>query len=165
MADVKDAWRQARADGLIDDVNHIPNEATVSIVNEASNSGGGPDPTLDTGIWSGWLADFRDWILPTTDGAEEAMFAYGSVELCLAIGRKIAIHYGRPTFPNLFACVVGPTGVPRKTTIQERGEIIRKRALSPGYVRLARSIGSAEGLLERFCEEVERGEGKNKRAV
>jgi hypothetical protein len=122
-------------------------------------------PVLPDDVWTGWLAGYRDWILPTTDGSIEGIFGTGSVKLGLSLGRNIGIHYGVPTFGNLFIALCGPTGVPRKTTFISRSQSVQARAFTEDYVRVARSIGSAKGLLERFCKEVEEGEGKSKRTI
>jgi Protein of unknown function (DUF3987) len=122
-------------------------------------------PVLPDEVWTGWLAGYRDWILPTTDGSIEGIFGTGSVQLGLSLGRNIGIHYGVPTFGNLFIALCGPTGVPRKTTLISRSQSVQARAFTEDYVRVAQSIGSAEGLLERFCKEVEEGEGKSKRTI
>ena len=72
-------------------------------------------PVLPEGVWIGWLSRYHQWVEPTTDGAIEAMFAGGSVELALALGRNVAVHYGRRTYANLYVNATGPTGVPRKS--------------------------------------------------
>jgi hypothetical protein len=122
-------------------------------------------PVLPNDVWTGWLSRYRDWVLPTTDGALEGIFGTASVLLGLTIGRNVSIHYGMPTFANLYVALCGPTGVPRKTTLLSRCNDVINRAFTGDFVRGARSIGSAEGLLERFCQEVEEGTGQNKRIV
>ena len=119
------------------------------------------NPDLADDVWCGWLGSFRDWVTPTTEGANEAIFAVGSVILGLAIGRNVAVHYGRPVFPNIYANIVGTTGVPKKSTIVSRGHHLIASAFVPDSLRLSRSIGSGEGLLELFCrEEKEAGTGR-----
>ena len=110
-------------------------------------------PVLPDNVWCGWLAEYRQWVEPTTEGAVEAIFAGGSIELGLAVGRLAAVHYGRRTHANIYAAIVGPTGVPKKSTIVSRGNDLRVDAFPPDTVRINRSIGSGEGLLERFCRE------------
>ena len=122
-------------------------------------------PQLPDDVFTGWLADFRDWVLPTTDGSIEGIFGAASVQVGVALGRSVSVHYGVPTFANLFVALCGPTGVPRKTTLINRSQSIQDRAFTEDFVRTVRSIGSGEGLLERFCQEVEEGEGRSKRTV
>jgi hypothetical protein len=122
-------------------------------------------PILPADVWTGWLSAYRDWVLPTTDGSIEGMFGAASVQLGIAIGRNVSIHYGVPTFANLFVALCGPTGVPRKTTLINRTQSVQDWAFTGDFLRVVRSIGSGEGLLERFCQEIEEGEGKNKRTV
>jgi hypothetical protein len=122
-------------------------------------------PVLPNDVWVGWLAAYRDWVFPTTDGSIEGIFGAASVQVGLAMGRNVGVHYGVPTFTNLFVALCGPTGVPRKTTLINRSQSLQDRAFTHDFVRVVRSIGSGEGLLERFCHEIEEGTGKNKRTV
>jgi hypothetical protein len=108
---------------------------------------------LPSDVWTGWIDDFRQWVEPTTDGSYEGIFAVGSLIASIAIGRSVGIHYGRPTYPNLYLLTIGATGVPRKTTVVSRGQDILKKAFTEDFLRLSRSIGSGEGLLEYFCNE------------
>jgi hypothetical protein len=110
-------------------------------------------PILPDDVWCGWLGRFREWVEPTTEGAMEAMFAVGSVELGLAIGRSAAIHYRRRTYANLYVAAIGTTGVPKKSTVVSRGEDLRVDTFPEEVIRVSRSIGSGEGLLEKFCRE------------
>ncbi len=110
-------------------------------------------PSLPNEMWYGWLDQFWVWVEPTTEGALEAIFGVGSVELGLAIGHNAAIHYGRRTFANLYVALIGTTGVPKKTTVVSRGPDLRSDAFPADFIRVSRSIGSGEGLLERFCRE------------
>lgn len=108
-----------------------------------------------------WLSRYIDWVTPTTEGAYEGMFAVGSVVLSAAIGRNVYTYYGYETYPNLFVLLIGKSGVTRKSTLMRRGRDLQ--ALTPGLknVRVARSIGSGEGLLQRFCEPKTTGNGRN----
>ena len=110
-------------------------------------------PALPDDVWVNWIGDFRRWVEPTTDAAIEGIFAVASLELALCIGRDVAVHYGRPTYANLYEVVIGPTGVPRKSTVVSRGHDVRKKAFTSDFVRVVRSIGSGEGLLKTFCSE------------
>ena len=110
-------------------------------------------PELPTGVWVGWIDEFRRWVEPTTDAASEGIFAVASLHVALAIGRLVSIHYGRPMQANLFELLIGGTGVPRKSTILSRGRDVLKSAFTDDFVRVAGSIGSGEGLLEVFCNE------------
>jgi hypothetical protein len=83
----------------------------------------------------------------------------------LALGRSASIYYFRPTFANFYTTLCGPTGVPKKTTILDRFLSIISRAFTEDFLRVVHTIGSAEGLQERFCQEAEEGEGKNKHMV
>ena len=114
-------------------------------------------PTLPPEVWTDWLDDYGKYVEPTTDGALKGIFAGGSIELGLAIGRQVGVHYGRPTYANLFVALCGPTGVPRKTTVLSRGQDIRQAVFSDDFIRVSRSIGSGEGLLAYFCKEQRRG--------
>ena len=148
---------------------HRPEIPVDDIVNADSHENadrGGNDenttPILPESVWTGWLADYRAWVEPTTDGAIEAMYAFAPVDLSLGLGRHVAVQYGRPTWANLYVGAVGPTGVPRKSIIQQRGNSIRRQTFMDDVIRVARSIGSGEGLLERFCNEGIEGEGKTR---
>jgi putative DNA primase/helicase len=122
-------------------------------------------PTLPDDVWVGWLKKFRDWVLPTTDGAIEGIFAVASMDVGLAIGRDTSIYYFRPTFANFYTTLCGPTGVPKKTTILDRSLNVISWAFAEDFLRVVHTVGSAEGLQERFCREAEEGEGKNKHTV
>jgi hypothetical protein len=87
------------------------------------------------------------------------------MDIGLAIGRSVSIHYFRPTFANFYITLCGPTGVPKKTTILDRALSVTSRAFTDDFLRVIYSIGSAEGLQERFCQEAEEGDGKNKHTV
>lgn len=110
-------------------------------------------PVLPDAIWVGWLKKFRDWVEPTTDGALEGVFLAGSVVLGMAVGRHVGIHYGRLMHANLYGALIGSTGVPRKTTVLSRGLDVIRRAFTGDFLRVTRSIGSGEGLLELFCDD------------
>jgi hypothetical protein len=114
---------------------------------------GTPSAGLDAGVWRGFFGRFRDWVIPTTDGAEETIFAGASVALGLALGRTVAVSYGRPLYPNVFALVVGPSGSVRKTTVLSRAVAVLNRAFTSDFLRITKSLGSAEGLLELFCDD------------
>ena len=120
-------------------------------------------PTLPEEVWVGWLERFRDWVLPTTDGGLEGIFGSGSLALGLAIGRNLNLFYGVDTYANLYINLIGPTGVPRKSTLFSRARSLFNYAFDHDFLRTAKSIGSAEGLLELFCHEIEDGTGKDKR--
>ncbi|HVA21767.1 MAG TPA: DUF3987 domain-containing protein [Candidatus Micrarchaeia archaeon] len=122
-------------------------------------------PVLPNDVWVGWLRDFRSWVEPTTDGAFEAIFVAGAIVLGLAVGREVALAYGRPMYANLNGLILGQTGVPRKTTVMGRGREILERIFDDDTVRVSRSIGSGEGLLELFCEEVQVREGRSTRTI
>ena len=50
-------------------------------------------PSLPEGVWTGWLEDYRDWVLPTTDGARLKQ----SSELCRwSPGHTSGLHAARP---------------------------------------------------------------------
>lgn len=126
-------------------------------------------PELPDEVWppGSWLTRFKDWVLPTTDGAVEGMFAIGSVILGAAIGREIGVYYFYPTYANFFVTICGQTGVPRKTTIIKRGKAVLERAFTGGFLAVQDSIGSGEGLLENFTEEIEdpQSVGKIKKTI
>jgi len=110
-------------------------------------------PTLPNDVWAGWIDDFRQWVEPTTDGSFEGIFAVGSQIVGNTIGRFVGVNYGRPTYANTYVLEVGPTGAVRKTTVVSRGHDLCKKAFTNDFLRLSRSIGSGEGLLELFCSE------------
>lgn len=121
--------------------------------------------TLPEHVWTGWLKDFRDWVTPTTDACEESIYAAGLLALSCAIGRTCSINYAGALYSNLYVTIVGPTSVARKTTVLRRARTVLQRAFTADFLRWARSVGSAEGLLERFCREQESGAGKSKQLV
>jgi hypothetical protein len=110
-------------------------------------------PILPSDVWVGWLDQFRSWVEPTTDAALEGVFAVASIQLAIAVGRQVAINFGRPIYSNLYCSLIGQTSVPRKTTILSRGNDIIKASFSKEFINVSRSIGSGEGLLELFCRE------------
>ncbi len=112
-----------------------------------------PSAGLAAGVWRGFFGRFRDWVIPTTDGAEETIFAGAAVALGLALGRTVAVSYGRPLYPNVVALVVGPSGSVRKTTVLSRAAAVLDRAFTSDFLRVTQSLGSAEGLLELFCDD------------
>jgi hypothetical protein len=104
-------------------------------------------------------------VTPTTDACEESIYAAGLLALSCAIGRTVSINYAGALYSNLYVTIVGPTSVARKTTVLRRARAVLQRAFSPDFLRWARSVGSAEGLLERFCREQESGGGKNRQLI
>jgi hypothetical protein len=116
-------------------------------------------------VWTGWLEDFRRWVTPTTDACEESIYAAGLLALSCAIGRSVSVNYAGVLYSNLYVVIVGPTSVSRKTTVLRRARSVLQRAFTQDWLRWARSVGSAEGLLERFCRESEAGSGKSKQLV
>lgn len=111
----------------------------------------GSDVPIPDALWTGFFRAFRDWVAPTTDGALETVYAGAAVALGLAAGRSRAVFYGRRLFANVFALVVGPSGTVRKTTVVSRVLDLLEQAFPTDFVRVVRSIGSAEGFLEHFC--------------
>ena len=124
-----------------------------------------PAPTLPQHVWTGWLEDFRQWVRPTTDACEESIYAAGLLALSCAIGRTCSINYAGALYSNLYVTIVGPTSVARKTTVLRRARSVLQRAFDLEYLRWARSVGSAEGLLERFCRETENGSNGHKQLI
>ncbi len=112
-------------------------------------------PILPGDVFIGWFEKFRNWVEPSTDAALEGIFAAGSVALAQCVGREVAVHYGRPLHSNLYISLIGPTGVPRKSTVLSRGQTVIEKAFTNDFVRVVKSIGSGEGLLEAFCNEVQ----------
>lgn len=114
-----------------------------------------PATGLPDQVWrAGWFRDFRDWVAPSTDGAWETVFAGAAILLGLAVGRRRAVAYGRLLYPNLFALVVGPSGRVRKSTVLSRVQAVIQAAFrEDDGIRVSHSLGSAEGLLERFCDD------------
>lgn len=118
-------------------------------------------PILSNDVWTGWIAQYREWVEPSTDGAIEGIFGTGIVELGMALGRHVGVQYGRATYANLYSLLAGLPGVTRKTTLQSRGRDIRQMAFEEGLIKSQRTIGSGEGLLEQFSRE-ENEEGTNR---
>jgi hypothetical protein len=110
-------------------------------------------PILPTDVWVGWLSQFREWVEPSTDAAIEGIFAVGSIVVACSLGRSISVHYGRPLFSNIYCALIGATSVPRKTTILSRGNDVIRRSFTEEIIKISRSMGSGEGLLELFCKE------------
>lgn len=111
-------------------------------------------PKLPDDVWTGWTAAFCKWVEPTTDGSYEGIFAIGSGCVGAAIGRAVGIQYGRPTYANQYGLLIGRTGAVRKSTLVSRGRDVIEEAYTKDFLRVCRSIGSGEGLLESFCDEV-----------
>lgn len=122
-------------------------------------------PTLPEHVWTGWLEEFRQWVRPTTDACEESIYAAGLLALSCAIGRTVSVNYAGALYSNLYVVIVGPTSVARKSTVLRRARSVLQRGFTADFLRWARSVGSAEGLLERFCREQESGTGKSKQLI
>src|ERR1700730_6207189 len=114
-----------------------------------------PARSLPQHVWTGWLEEVRQWVRPTTDACEESIYAAGLLALSCAIGRTCSITYGGALDSNLYVTIVGSTSVARKSTMLNRARILLERSFTLDVLRWARSVGSAEGLLERFCKEQE----------
>ena len=115
-------------------------------------------PTLHEDVWVGYFDDFRRWVSPTTEAPYEMQFGVALNLAGLSIGRTVAISYGRRLYPNFFVCLLGPTGQPRKTTLAERHIRLGLSAFGDEEVfRIVFGTGSAEGLLEQFCDEDKKG--------
>jgi hypothetical protein len=128
---------------------------TLVLVPLADEGAVAPATGLPDQVWrDGWFRDFRDWVAPSTDGAWETVFAGAAILLGLAVGRRRAVSYGRLLYPNLFALVVGPSGRVRKSTVLSRVQAVIQAAFGDeDAIRVSYSLGSAEGLLERFCDD------------
>lgn len=123
------------------------------------------DTKLEKDVFVHWLQEYHDWVRPTTDGAQEGIFGCGAIEIANAIGREAYVHYAVPLYSNLYVCLVGRSGITRKSTLMDRSRILRDKAFTKDFMLVANSIGSGEGLLEHFCSTVYEGQGKNKREV
>jgi hypothetical protein len=110
-------------------------------------------------VWHGWLADFRDWVEPSTDAPLESIFAAATQALSLTCGRSVSIWYGRELFPNLYQVIVGPPGALRKSTVVSRLSWLLHESFDKDLVRIAHSVGSGPGLLELFTSEEYSGSG------
>lgn len=102
---------------------------------------------------------------PTTDACEESIYAAGLLALSCAIGRTCSINYAGALYSNLYVTIVGPTTVARKTTVLRRARSVLQRAFTADFLRWSRSVGSAEGLLERFCREQESSNGNGHKHI
>ena len=131
-----------------------PSRLELPLVGLADDGAVAPAATLPERVWRGWFGEFRAWVTPTTDGAWETIFAGAAILVGLAVGRRRAVPYGRPLYPNLFALVVGPSGRVRKSTVLSRVQTVVQAAFGEDdSIRVSHSLGSAEGLLERFCDD------------
>ena len=102
--------------------------------------------------------------MPATEAPEEYIFASALSVAGLAIGRDVYVQMGRRLYANSLIALIGPAALKKGTPLALiDSEIIRPR-IDPNdwNLKVVRGTGSAEGLLERFMEEVEETNDKGK---
>ncbi len=109
-----------------------------------------PFPPVPDSVWRGWFGLYRDAMAPTTEAPDAYHLGAALVSAGLVLGRSCYTVQGRRVYPNIYALLMGPSGI-KKDTAMERGELVLP---PPGlrvaeYIRLP-NISSAEGLIEQM---------------
>lgn len=89
-------------------------------------------------------------------GRNETCPAFRFAELAsvlgTALGRKVSIQSGRlPIYPNMFLCLVGPTGLARKSTSLKASERLIEE-IQTDTLQFINSLNTAEGLLKMMVD-------------
>jgi hypothetical protein len=93
---------------------------------------------------AGIFADYRDAMKGTTEASDAAHFATLWAAIAISLGRKVHLYSGDDVYPNVYLCIVGPTG-DKKTTAMRRIWQYELLGAVPDLRRIG-SVGSTEGL-------------------
>lgn len=107
-------------------------------------------PPVPGSAWRGWFGLYRDTMAPTTEAPDAYHLGAALVMAGLVLGRSCYTVQGRRIYPNVYALLMGPSGI-KKDTAMERGELVLPPPglRTPEYIRLP-NISSAEGLIEQM---------------
>ena len=79
-------------------------------------------------------------------------FAELTAVLGTALGRKVSLQSGRnPIYPNMYMCLVGPTGLARKSTSLKAAERLIEE-IQTDTLQFINSLNTAEGLLKTMLD-------------
>jgi hypothetical protein len=117
---------------------------------ERPPSAAAPFPPVPDAVWRGWFGLYRDAMAPTTEAPDAYHLGAALVSAGLVLGRSCYTVQGRRVYPNVYALLMGPSGI-KKDTAMERGELVLAppSLRTPEYIRLP-NISSAEGLIEQM---------------
>jgi hypothetical protein len=110
---------------------------------------------LPQSAWRGVFADYRDLVANTTEAPDSYHFGVCALVLGATLGRRVWVHYANRIYPNFDLCLLGSSGIYRKTTAWRRGQgLLNKLHVPPSDpedempFQTIPGIGSAEGLLD-----------------
>jgi hypothetical protein len=107
-------------------------------------------PAVPPLVWSGFLADYRKTLAPTTEAPEAYFLGVGLALMGEAVGRRSWVQYGDRLFPNWFVLLLGDSGVDRKSHCLKKGQRLLSETLSE--IRVLDAISSAEGFLQAMTD-------------
>lgn len=123
---------------------------SVEIVFPAVRTSPAPEteaPTLPAECWLPPFAAYREAVAESTEAADAHHFFALAAVAAAFLGRRVAVPYGRLTFPPLYVALIGPTGDKKTTAQRHAGEVADILALD----RLT-ALGSSEGLTDWLAE-------------
>ena len=109
--------------------------------------------------WQGLFQDYLDLVSSTTEAANEFHYATFIQVLGCTLGRRLQVYHAGKQFPNFFTCLVGRSGLTRKSTCIAQGRdilddlhAVLDTDSNPAF-RVVKGIRSYEGLLEELAGE------------
>lgn len=152
-ADITDLWK--RVDGDIEKFEEILNNCQTkgwsADVKEEEERASPPVTieNLPADVWVEPFARYRSIMTRATDAPDDYHLFVLLTVIGSLIGRRAYVHFGKKLFPNLFCCLIGTTGITRKSTainygLQMGRDVDKKLHVTEGG-------GSAEGILERLA--------------
>ena len=110
--------------------------------------------------WQGLFLDYLDLVSGTTEAADAFHYATFLQVLGCTLGRRLYIYHAGKLFPNFFTCLVGRSGLTRKSTCISQGRGLldslhenRDNTETNPPFRVVKGIRSYEGLLEELSGE------------
>ena len=110
------------------------------------------DEGLPASCFRGPFKSYRQAVARSTEACDAYHFLTYAVVAGCVVGRRAYVHLGQYLFPNIFGCLVGPTGRSRKTTAIRFG----RQLLSEFLMIATLTTSSWEGLLDALDGEQKR---------
>lgn len=120
----------------------------------------GTEPAFPSECFSGFFADFRDWLQPTTEAPLQYQYGVALTVAGCVVGRRAAVVAPAPCFPNFYVVQVGRSTLSHKTYTANQGADLLLRLYEPDpqaasedspEMDVISGIRSAEGLLESLA--------------
>ncbi len=155
-ADVTDLWKHVKGDQdeFVRILDSCEQRSFTADVVEEADAETPPEgiERLSEDCWVEPFGTYRSIMTDCTESPDEFHFFSLMTVIGALIGRKAFVKFGRPTYPNIFLCLIGATGSTKKSTTMNHAITVKN--MIDKDLQTTDGSGSAEGIMEQlaFCD-------------